>query len=66
MEFVDKRALNECKSFNELDIGDCFHSGFSFYIKVSENTAFNIRDNRLEKISPYSSALLRKSTIIFE
>lgn len=64
MKYTDKR-YSERVLFNSLEVGDCFDVNDFVYIKILDNLAFNIINNKIENFGEYDIVSKRKAEIIF-
>lgn len=65
MNFTDQRAIDETKTFAELNEGEFFQVKDLFYIKVDAHSAFNIVDCQLEEFSVNQIIQLREAEVVF-
>lgn len=65
MKFIDQRAIEEIKTFDELNDGDFFQFNGLFYVKTESGFAFNIEDCQLEEFSVNETVQQRIAEIIF-
>lgn len=64
MKYTDKRH-DERILFNSLEVGDCFDVNDFVYIKILDNLAFNVVDNKIENFGEYDIVSKRNAEIVF-